>query len=151
MSTNVRTTVPESGSISQSSTSPPPFLVLEKWISSLFSRVSVSILGRLEIKMRRGQTSELIWETATGTDHHRKWTLQLTRLKKKTNKHSDLSSSRIFVVPPPARASSAELAWPPHWCCSLLPAPPGASLCSGPSWQLTTEGVQSSQQNDRAS
>lgn len=66
-STNVRTTVPESSSISHWSTSPPPFLLLEKWISSLFSIVSVSIFGRLEIKMRWGQTSESIWSRETGT------------------------------------------------------------------------------------
>lgn len=56
-STKAITTVPESGRNSQESTSPPPFLLLEKWISSLFCRISVSILGRLEIRTRWGQIS----------------------------------------------------------------------------------------------
>lgn len=62
-STKVRTTVQESFRSSQPSTSPPPFFFLAKWISSLFNRVSSSILGRLEIRMRRGHTSVAICRT----------------------------------------------------------------------------------------
>lgn len=51
------TTVQTSLLSSQDSTSLPPFLLLEKWISRLLSSVSSSILGRLEMRMRRGHTS----------------------------------------------------------------------------------------------
>lgn len=60
---NVMTTVPESSIHSHSSTSPPPFLLLEKWISSSYSSSWVSITGRLEMRTRLGHTSVSIWET----------------------------------------------------------------------------------------
>lgn len=56
-SKKVMTTVPESCSMSLFSTSPPPFLVREKWMSSLSSTLSSgSSFGRLETRILRGHT-----------------------------------------------------------------------------------------------
>lgn len=59
-SENVMTTVLVSSISWHNSTSPPPFAFLEKWKPSLSTRHSVSIWGRSETKIQRGEMTESI-------------------------------------------------------------------------------------------
>lgn len=127
------TTVLESGRNSHLSTSPPPFLVLEKWISSSFIMVSVSIFGRSDIKIRRLQTSESIWQ-------NKKYCWQRgQRLFWFVLVYSSLFWFVLVVLlPPPDWAAAGELVWPLDWCCTLLPDPLCASSCPELSLPLRT-------------
>lgn len=99
-SVKVMTAVHVSSIIWQACTSPPPLAFLEKWKPSLSARLSGSIRGRSETKIRREQITESICRATRSVN-------PLMEVR------DEEAAFRQVLVPPPVWAPPAGPAEPP--------------------------------------